>query len=127
MTTPEDLREALAALAEAILQTQAQTQASLQQTQADIRTLIGATGPAAAAGPAAVTALQIVRESSEATVQLSLSDTQYTVQEASAPTGLTAIYALPETNQADIDNKSEALLDFHRERSHPFLISCPRL
>ena len=62
-----------------------------------------------------MTALQIVRKSPETTVQLSLSDTQYTVQEASAPTGLTAIYALPETDQAEIDNKSDALLDFHRE------------
>ena len=63
-----------------------------------------------------MTVLQIVRKSSETTVQLSLSDTQYTVQEASAPTGLTAIYALPETDQAEIDIKSDALLDFHRNR-----------
>ena len=108
MASVEDLREALTALAVSSIRTNDATQSLVARVPVP-------TGPGT--GPAARTnVLQIVRKSPETTVQLSLSDTQYTVQEASAPTGLTAIYALPETDQAEIDNKSEALLDFHRER-----------
>ena len=113
MASADDL---IAALARSSLETQTVIQDALRQTQADIRTLISATGTAAAAGPAAVSALQIVRKSSEATVQLSLSDTQNTVLEDSGPQGLTNIYALPETTQVEVVDKSGTLLDFHRNR-----------
>ena len=109
MASVEDLREALAALAVSSLQTN-------DAIRALAATVGAATGPAAAAGPAVVTALQTVRKSSETTVQLSLSDTQYTVLETSGPTGVTVIYALPETTQVQIVNKSDILLDFHRNR-----------
>ena len=67
-------------------------------------------------------AVQIVRKSSENTVQLPLADPQYTVSEtgapvgAAAPTGITAIYALPETTPDEVAARPEALLDFHRDR-----------
>ena len=96
----------------------ATAQSTLRMTEAisDLaaRVPIVPTGPGT--GPAGVTVLQIVRKSSETTVQLSLSDTQYTVSETDAPTGLTATNALPETDQVEIDIKSDALLDLHRNR-----------
>ena len=110
MASVEDLREALAALAVSSLQTN-------DAIRALAATVGAATGPAAAAGPAVLmTALQTVRKSSETTVQLSLSDTQFTVLESSGPTGLTTIDAIPETTQVQVDNKSDILLEFHRTR-----------
>ena len=111
MTSVQELRDALGALA----QQQALTNDAIQRLAT---VTLGAVSTGPAAGPiAGLTALQIVRKSSEPTVQLSLSDSQYTVLETDAPTtGLTAISALPETDQAEINIKSEALLELHRNR-----------
>ena len=106
MAEEVNINEAIAALTIASLR----TQVALDEL------LVRSPRPGPGAGPAGVTALQIVRKSPETTVQLSLSDTQYTVLETSGPTGLTVIDALPETTQVQMVNKSDILLDFHRNR-----------
>ena len=115
MTSVQELRDALAALTQTTTDQAALTNDAIQRLAA---VTLGAVSTGPAAGPiVGLTALQIVRKSSEPTVQLSLSDTQYTVLETDAPTtGLTAISALPETDQAEINIKSEALLELHRNR-----------
>ena len=75
MAADLDLREALAALSVS----SARTYGTIQELIARI--------PRPGAGPAGVTTLQIVRKSSETTVQLSQSDEQYTVSETGAPVG----------------------------------------
>ena len=115
MASVQELRDALAALTQTTTDQAALTNDAIQRLAA---VTLGAVSTGPAAGPiVGLTALQIVRKSSEPTVQLSLSDTQYTVLETDAPTtGLTAISALPETDQAEINIKSEALLELHRNR-----------
>ena len=81
MTSVQELRDALGALA----QQQALTNDAIQRLAT---VTLGAVSTGPAAGPiAGLTALQIVRKSSEPTVQLSLSDSQYTVSETGAPVG----------------------------------------
>ena len=121
MTTVEDLRGLLAEFARTSTEQSAATNDALQRL-ALAMTLNAATGPAGGAGLAVgLTALQTVRKSSESTVQLSLSDQQYTLSESSpvgavTPTGLTRIDALPETTPDETAFKSDELLDFHRSR-----------
>ena len=109
MTSVQELRDALAALTQQQADQAALTNDAIQRLAA---VTLGAVSTGPAAGPiVGLTALQIVRKSSEPTVQLSLSDSQYTVLETDAPTtGLTAISALPETDQAEINTKSEVCL-----------------
>ena len=91
MASVEDLRAALAALAQTTADQAVLTNDAIQRLAA---VTLGAVSTGYGAGPAVgMTALQIVRKSSEPTVQLSLSDTQYTVSELSPvgvapPTGL---------------------------------------
>ena len=74
MASVEELRDALAALAQTTADQAALTNDAIQRLAA---ATLGAVSTGPGAGPAVgMTALQTVRKSSEPTVQLSLSDTQ---------------------------------------------------
>ena len=80
MTSVDDIRELLAQLAVSTVETQTQINA----LAAEVRGLAANVGAAPGAAPpvlALQSAVQTVRKSSETTVQLSLSDDQYTVAE----------------------------------------------
>ena len=128
MATVEDLRDALARQSDALAafaRTSAEQQTATNEALQRLA-VVATLGAAATTGPGAglavgMTALQTVRKSSEPTVQLSLSDTQYTVSEQSPVgaiplTGLRLLDGLPETTPDEIALKSEELLDFHRNR-----------
>ena len=124
MTSVDDIRELLAQLAVNTVETQTQINA----LAAEVRGLAVNVGAAPGAAPpvlALQSAVQTVRKSSETTVQLSLSDDQYTVAElgeaphpgAAPPVdGITYIRMMGETSPAETETKVEALLDFHRRR-----------
>ena len=102
----------------------AQHMTQIRALAAEVRGLAANVGAAPGAAPpvlALQSAIQTVRKSSETTVQLSLSDDQYTVAELGealpAPTdGITYIRLMGETSPAETEAKVEALLDFHRKR-----------
>ena len=118
MTSVEDIRQLLTQLAVNTVETQTQINA----LAAEVRGLATNVGAAPGAAPpvlALQSATQTVRKSSETTVQLSLSDDQYTVAElgaAGATDGITYIEMMGETSPAETEAKVEALLDFHRKR-----------
>ena len=101
-----------------------ETHTQINALAAEVRGLAANVGAAPGAVPPVLAlqgALQTVRKSSETTVQLSLSDDQYTVAELGdahpAPTdGITYIRLMDETSPAETEAKVEALLDFHRKR-----------
>ena len=118
--TNAEIRGLLAQLAINTVETQTQINA----LAAEVRGLAVNVGTAPGAVPpvlALQSAVQTVQKSSETTVQLSLSDDQYTVAELGdalpAPTdGITYIRLMAETSPTETEAKVEALLDFHRRR-----------
>ena len=124
MASTQDIRDLLAQLAVSTVEKQTQINALV----AEVRGLAAAnTGAAPGAAPpvlALQSATQTVRKSSETTVQLSLSDDQYTVAELGDPLpgmappvdGITYTRVVGETSPAETETKVKALLDFHRRR-----------
>ena len=124
MASTQDIRDLLAQLAQSTIATQTQIGA----LAAEVRGLAANAGAVPGAAPpvlAPQSATQTVRKSSETTVQLSLSDDQYTVEElgkaphlgAAPPTdGITFIRLMGQTSPTETETKVEALLEFHRRR-----------
>ena len=119
MASVPELMDAFAEFARSAQDQSAQTNDAIRALAAIVGTTVAGAG---GGGPPVLTALQTVRKSTETTVQLSLSDMQYTFSETGTPvgtdpaTGITAIFALPETTPAQVVVKSETSLDFHRSR-----------
>ena len=123
MASMEELRDLLAQLGQSSLA----TQDAIRALAAKVRGVAANVGAVPGAAPpvwALQSAVQTVHKSSETTVQLSLSDDQYTVAElgdappgVAPPTdGIAYIRMMGETSPAETETKVEALLEFHRRR-----------